>query len=67
MPLTGAQITTRPDMTVSQAAALMLEKHIGSLPVIENGTIVGILTDRDAVKALAAQVPALRHMAESLW
>ena len=65
--MTCNPITTRPDMPVTQAAALMLESHIGSLPVIENGRLVGMITDRDAVKALAAQVPALRYAAESLW
>ena len=65
--MTCNPITTRPDMALSQAAALMLEQHIGSLPVIDNGKLVGIITDRDAVKALAIQVPALRYAAESLW
>lgn len=41
----------------------MLEQHVGSLPVIDNGKLVGIVTDRDAVKALATQVPALRRLA----
>jgi acetoin utilization protein AcuB len=65
--MTSNPITTRPDMALTQAAALMLEQHIGSLPVIDNGKLVGIITDRDAVKALAIQVPALKYAAESLW
>jgi acetoin utilization protein AcuB len=65
--MTGHPITTKPDMALSQAAALMLEQHIGSLPVIDNGKLVGIIAGRDAVKALAIQVPALRYAAESLW
>jgi len=40
----------------------MLERHVGSLPVIENDALVGIITDRDAVKTLARQVPALRPL-----
>jgi CBS domain-containing protein len=65
--MTCNPITTKPDAPVTQAAALMLEAHIGSLPVIENGKLVGIVTDRDAVKALAVQVPALKYVAETLW
>jgi CBS domain-containing protein len=61
--MTCSPITTTPDVPVTQAAALMLERHVGSLPVIDNGRLVGILTDRDAVKALARQVPALRRLA----
>jgi acetoin utilization protein AcuB len=65
--MTSNPITTRPDIAVSQAAALMLEQHVGSLPVIDKDKLVGIITDRDAVKALAMQVPALKYAAESLW
>ena len=61
--MTGNPVTTTPDVAVTQAAALMLERHVGSLPVIDNGALVGIVTDRDAVKALARQVPALRPLA----
>ena len=65
--MTSNPITTRPDVALSQAAALMLEQHVGSLPVIDNDKLVGIITDRDAVKAFAVQVPALKYAAESLW
>ncbi len=65
--MTRNPITIRPNLPVSQAAALMIESHVGSLPVIEKDRLVGIITDRDAVKALAAQVPALRYAAQSLW
>jgi CBS domain-containing protein len=65
--MTCNPLTTTPDMPVTQAAALMLEKSIGSLPVIENGKLIGIVTDRDAVKALAMNVPALKYAAAALW
>ena len=65
--MTCNPITTSPGVSVTQAAALMLERHVGSLPVIENGKLVGIITDRDAVRALAIQVPALKYAAQALW
>ncbi len=65
--MTCNPITTRPDVAVSQAAATMLESRIGSLPVLEDGKLVGMITDRDAVKALAAQVPALAQVPDFLW
>ena len=65
--MTCNAITTRPDMPLTQAAALMLEARVGSLPVIENGKLIGIITDRDAVKALALYVPALKYVPEALW
>lgn len=36
-----------PDMTVFQALQLMAEKDIGALPVLENGKLVGIFSERD--------------------
>ena len=65
--MTHNPITTSPDVSLMQVAALMLEKHVGGLPVIENGKLAGIITDRDAVRALAIQVPALKYAAEALW
>lgn len=55
--MTCGPLTTRPDAPVNEAAALMLDKHVGSLPVLENGKLVGIMTDRDAVRALAVYRP----------
>ena len=65
--MTCNPVTAGPDMPVSQAMALMLERHVGSLPVLDNGELVGIVTDRDAVKVLAAQVPDLKRVPEYLW
>jgi acetoin utilization protein AcuB len=65
--MTWHLVTTRPDMMLTQAAALMLEKRVGSLPVLEHGTLVGIITERDALRALAAQVPAVGAIPTALW
>jgi CBS domain-containing protein len=65
--MTCNPITTSPEVPVRQAAAMMLEHSIGSLPVIEGGKLIGIMTDRDAVKALAAQIPALQSVVKPLW
>lgn len=45
--------TVGPEMDVGQAAKTMREKDIGALPVVKNGTLVGILTERDFFKILA--------------
>ena len=60
--MTCDPVTTTPDLPVTQAAALMLERQVGSLLVVDRGALVGIVTDRDAVKALSRQVPALRRL-----
>ncbi|WP_455203248.1 CBS domain-containing protein [Kaarinaea lacus] len=36
-----------PESTAKEAARKMHDLHIGSLPVIENNQLVGIITDRD--------------------
>jgi CBS domain-containing protein len=45
--------TTTPDVPLRDAARLMLEKKIGCLPVVENGKLVGILTESDFVALFA--------------
>ncbi len=36
-----------PEATVFDAIALMAEKNVGALPVLANGKLVGIITERD--------------------
>jgi len=43
-------LTTRPDALLSEAAALMLERKVGCLVVLDAGKIAGILTEADFVK-----------------
>jgi acetoin utilization protein AcuB len=40
-------VTVSPDMTVESAVRLAQEKRVGSLPVLEDGRIVGIVTTND--------------------
>ncbi len=40
-------ISTTPDETTKEAARKMHDLHVGSLPVIDDGKLVGIITDRD--------------------
>lgn len=39
--------TIAPTENTKEAAHIMHDKHIGSLPVVDNGQLVGIITDRD--------------------
>jgi CBS domain-containing protein len=38
-----------PEMTLQEAAALLREADVGALPVVSEGKLVGIITDRDIV------------------
>jgi acetoin utilization protein AcuB len=57
-------ITIGPDATIEEAARVMVEHKIGCLPVLEEGIVVGILTDTDImahlVEMLAAPTPSVR-------
>jgi len=42
-----------PDMTVENAATIMIEKEVYYCPVKKNGKLVGVVTKKDIVKAIA--------------
>lgn len=44
--------TISPSATVFQALELMAEKDIGALPVIQNGKLVGIFSERDYARKI---------------
>ncbi|MFB6068917.1 MAG: CBS domain-containing protein [Halobacterium sp.] len=47
-------VTARPDDSVATVAAKMRDENVGSVVVVEDGSPVGIVTDRDlAVRTLA--------------
>lgn len=45
-----AVITISPDYPIEEAAQMMLDHQFGSLPVVEDGRLVGIITDSDIFK-----------------
>lgn len=45
-------ISISPGDRVSHARRILLDNDIGRLPVVENGDIVGIVTERDVAKAM---------------
>lgn len=49
----GQVISIGPDASLQQAAALLAERRIGCLPVIDGGEVVGMLSERDIVRCVA--------------
>lgn len=50
-------VTATPDMTVAQAAELMLEKHMGRLPVVDSDQcVIGVITETDPLRALVTML-----------
>jgi len=52
--MTKEVITISPDTEMVQAARLLLERKFGCLPVVENGRLVGIVTETDCLRAFLA-------------
>ena len=48
-------ITISPDATIAEVARLMLQYKVGGLPVVENGELVGIITETDLCRLLTLQ------------
>ena len=48
----GTLFTAKPEDSLADAAQLMAEKDLGSLVVISNGRVVGMLTFREVIKAV---------------
>jgi CBS domain-containing protein len=53
--MTREPATLAPQATLGEAATLMKQEDCGSIPIVEDGRLVGIVTDRDIViRAVAA-------------
>lgn len=50
--MTWSVVTTGPEVPLAQAGFIMFQRRIGSLPVVENSRLVGILTEHDVLAAL---------------
>ena len=54
--------TCTPDATVAAAANLLWEGDCGILPVVDDGELVGVVTDRDMYIALATRNARASHL-----
>jgi CBS domain-containing protein len=53
--MTSQVFTIDPSWTAERCMVLMDDKHIRHLPVLEDGRLVGVISIRDAVKAVIAE------------
>ena len=51
----GNILTCETGIPVREAVALLAGKRIGALPVVENGAVVGIFSERDVIYRLASE------------
>ena len=55
----AAILTCETAMSVREAIAILAERRIGAMPVLEDGTVTGIFSERDVIYRLHDEGPAL--------
>jgi acetoin utilization protein AcuB len=65
--MTWAVVTTGPEAPLLYAALIMVESRVGSLPVLEGGRLVGLLTEQDVLKALMQEGGVAEFGEATLW
>ncbi|MDX9863669.1 MAG: CBS domain-containing protein [Anaerolineaceae bacterium] len=53
--MTPAPIHLHPDQTVQEAVQIMGDEHIGHLPVVENGEVIGLISAGDLLRDIVFQ------------
>jgi CBS domain-containing protein len=53
--MTANPLSIETSASVVEAARLMRQEHIGSLPVVKGGQLVGMITDRDLALRVVAE------------
>jgi acetoin utilization protein AcuB len=59
--MTADVISVAPDIPLEEAARIMADNKIGGLPVVEDGQLVGIITETDIFKAFLELLGAREH------
>ncbi len=59
--MTADPKTVTPKMSVEDAARLMIEHKIGGLPVVEDGKLVGMITDDRRLEGIFARLKPQRR------
>lgn len=70
--MTSSVRTANPEASLQKIASLMREGDMGAVPIVENGKLIGIVTDRDIiVRAIAegkdAQTPISQAMTTEIF
>jgi CBS domain-containing protein len=52
--MTSNPVTVQPETSVEEVAALMVDKNLHTLPVVEGGKLVGIVGKEDVLKLLVS-------------
>lgn len=58
----GDVVTIRPDRSVLEAIRLLVERNIGSLVVVADDVVQGIITERDVLRLTARRPDDFNHL-----
>lgn len=65
--MTPDPLTVAPDLSVTEAARLMVENRIGALPVLEGEKLIGIVTEGDLImQDVKVEFPTYLHLLDGL-
>jgi CBS domain-containing protein len=53
--MTRAVVTVAPDASILKVAQLLLEHRIGGVPVVEDGQVIGVITESDLFRLIVAR------------
>ncbi len=65
-------VTASPDTPMEEVVRTLVDNRIGALVILENDSLVGIISERDIVRALSShgaaimQEPASKHMTRNV-
>jgi CBS domain-containing protein len=63
--MTQAVFTVHPDQSIDECMALMTQKHIRHLPVVDKGQLVGVISIGDVVREVISQKEITIHSLEN--
>lgn len=55
--MTADPVTVRPDTVIDTIAGLMVDSNLHTLPVVEEGQLIGIVGKEDVLRTLLSDVP----------
>lgn len=65
--MTPDPTTVAPDLSVTEAARIMVDKHVGALPVMEGIRLAGIVTEGDLImQDVKVEFPTYIHLLDGL-
>jgi CBS domain-containing protein len=53
--MTSGVLSVNPEQSIDECMALMTNKHVRHLPVVENGNLIGLVSIGDIVKTIISE------------